>query len=1072
MKQTRKRIFRIFFILVSIVLLLGVIGVVILYTQQQRLTNMAVSELNKQLPGELVIEGSEISPFQNFPYVSIGLRNVRFYANKQRKGRPLYEMERLYVGFSLPDVLREKYNVKVLFLKNGHLDMVRELNGNLNLVEANRIKQDTLATTESSSGSLALDVKKIVLKNMDISFYDRTNGQRLSTHIDKIKTALHADDKEINGTLHGGFIVDVSSPSDTVLFRHKKLEANIKVSYNTEKQFLTISPSQLKIEAATLKVWGTADLLHGDMVDLRVTGDRPDLNLLFAFAPQSVGDELKRFNYDGRIYFNGTIKGKFAGGQLPQIAFSFGCEDAWFLNKDANKKLDQLEFKGYYTNGAAHSLKTSELHLLNMNARPDKGTFKGNFVMRDFTDPKIIMQIDSELELEFIGAFLGIKDLERITGHISLKMDFKEMVDLSLPEASMSKLKEGIQSELTVKDLTFRIPGYPHIVRNLDLHANMKNGSVTLDSLACKFGNSDFFMNGALSDLPALFHQHQKPVTITLNARSNKMILKELLAFDTTMAAKVKEEINGFNIGLSLETSVQQLLHPAPLPKGKFHMEKLYAGFKIYPHAFHDFGADLTINDTALLLKNFGGKIDSSDLRLSARVIHYQLWFDKVMRGRTQVAFDLKSDHLAMNDLLSNRSRQFIPADYQHEVGSGLWLRAKMDMKYDSVFRFAKLHIANISGALKVHPIKLDSIKGTIKYGANKFIAVDTLTGKIGRSDFDLSMRLFTGKDTTQRKKANFLQFTSKFLDVDELTNYSFSNTPTPEAPLVQPAVVRVTDSSHSKAFNIFSIPFTAFTAKVNIGKVKYHKLWLKNITTSMRMQADQHLYIDTLGMNVAEGRIGMRGHFNGSNPKKIYFRSRIRVEDVNIEKMMLKLDNFGQDLTINKNIKGRLSGQIKSRLLVHPDLTPIINDSEAQLDVHIYNGSLIDFAPMQAMAGYFKDKNLRNVRFDTLRNKLTLKNGVLEIPTMNINSSLGFIEISGKQYMDMSMEYYLRIPLKLVTQVGFKSLFGKKQEEVDPDQVDAIEYRDKDKKVRFMNIKVSGTPDKFKVGLGKAKKA
>jgi hypothetical protein len=601
----------------------------------------------------------------------------------------------------------------------------------------------------------------------------------------------------------------------------------------------------------------------------------------------------------------------------------------------------------------------------------------------------------------------------------------------------------------------------------------MKNGSVILDSLACKFGNSDFYMNGAISDLPALFHQQQKPVKIALNARSEKMVLKELLAFDTAMAAKVHEEINGFNIGLSLETSVQELRHPSPLPKGKFHMEKLYAGFKIYPHAFHDFGADVTINDTALLLKNFGGKIDSSDLRLSARVINYQLWFEKVKRGRTQVAFDLKSDHLAMNDLLGPISRKYVSADYQHEVGSGLWLRAKMDMKYDSSFRFAKLHIANISGQLKVHPITLDSIKGNIKYGANKFIAIDTLTGKIGRSDFDLSMRLFTGKDTTLRKKANFLTFNSKFLDVDQLTNYSFSNDPEEEdAPIVQPAVVRQTTTSHASGFNIFSIPFTAFTANVNIGKVKYHKLRIKNIITNIRMTADQHLYIDTLGMNIAEGRIGMRGHFNGSNPKKIYFRSRIKVDDVNIEKMMLKLDNFGQDFYINKNIKGRLSGQIKSRLLIHPDLTPIINDSEAQLDIQIYNGSLTDFGPMQAMSSYFKDKNLRNVRFDTLRNKLTFKNGVLEIPAMNINSSLGFMEISGKQYMDMNMEYYLRIPLKMVTQVGFKSLFGKKQEEINPDQVDAIEYRDKDKKVRFMNIKVSGTPDKYKVGLGKARKA
>jgi hypothetical protein len=59
-------------------------------------------------------------------------------------------------------------------------------------------------------------------------------------------------------------------------------------------------------------------------------------------------------------------------------------------------------------------------------------------------------------------------------------------------------------------------------------------------------------------------------------------------------------------------------------------------------------------------------------------------------------------------------------------------------------------------------------------------------------------------------------------------------------------------------------------------------------------------------------------------------------------------------------------------------------------------------------------------VRFDTLRDKFTFKDGALTIPSMNINSSLGFMEISGTQSLDTHMEYYVRIPLKLVTQVGF----------------------------------------------------
>jgi len=1071
--KTRKRIFRILYIVLGSMLALLGIASLILYTQQERLTQMALRELNKQLPGDLVVGGSNIAPFENFPYVSIGLKNVTFYANKQHTGKPLYQVERLFVGFSLPDIIRQQYNVKVLVVKNGYLHLVKEQNGKIDIVEANRIQSDSTITSSGDSAPMQLDIKKIILRDLDISYTDKVMGSHAATHIDKIKTSFRMDGDLIKASMEGKQVIDYTTPSDTVLFRHKNIETDLQLSYDSKHQLLNLPVGKLKLEQASFSVTGSLNMSQGNLVDVKLEGDKPDINLLLSFAPASVTEQLKQFRYDGRISFKGVMKGKLGDGEMPLISVNFGCENAYFLNPDANKKVDSLNFKGYYTNGAEHSLKTSELHILNMSALPDKGVFKGNFVMRDFTDPKIVMQVNSELELEFIGAFLGIKDLQKVTGHISLNMNFKELVDMQLPEASLGKLKEGIQSELTVSNLTFWIPNYPHMVRNMNLHANMKNGMVTLDSLALRVGHSDIMLSGSLSDLPAVFHKHQQPVKVTLNVHSNKVLMSDVLAFDSAKARKAKEEINGFNIALSLETSVNQLLHPAPLPKGTFKMEKLNASFKYYPHVFHDFGTEVAINDTALLMRNFGGLIDSTDLKLSARVINYQLWFDKVKRGKTQVAFDLKSQHLAMNDLLGKISKNYVPKDYQHEVASNIWLRAKCDMKYDSVFKFAKLHIANISGSLKVHPIELEKINGTIMYGNNRFVRIDTLTGKIGNSDFDISGRLFLGSDTTQRKKPNFFTFKSEKLDVDQLTNYKFSGVEE-DKPLVAPTTVRntVTDSIHKSAFNIFNVPFTDITVNAEVGKVKYHHLWIKNFTTKMRMQSNHHMYIDTLGMNIAEGTIGMRGHFNGSDPAKIMFRSRIRFNDVNIEKMMLKLDYFGQDYVINKNVKGRLFGQVRCRVLMHPDLTPRLEDSEATLDVDIRNGSLVNFTPMQAMASYFKDKNLNKINFDTLKNKLTLKNGVLEIPKMNINSSLGFIEISGKQGLDFNMEYYLRVPMKVVTSAGWQGLFGRKKEDVDPDQEDAIEYRDKNKTIRFMNIKVTGTPDKFKVGLGKAKKA
>ncbi|HWV65458.1 AsmA-like C-terminal region-containing protein [Chitinophaga sp.] len=1063
-----KKIVRLLLIITGVFLLVMTIAGGILYSQQERLTQMAVKELNKQFAGELVITKSSISPFNNFPYISIALHDVRFFADKKMQGPPLYQVERLYVGFSLPDILQQHYNVRIIALANGRVHVARYANGDVDLIKAHEFKSSGPSAPADSSEELSLDLKKIILKNIDVSYHDGMSGVNVNAHIDKIKTAFAMDSARIAIDMDSKLEIDVTSKSDTTLFRHKQLNFALAAVYDKQKKQLTLPPGTIRLEEASLELQGMATERY---VDLKVKGDKPDLNLLLAMVPADVAAMLDKYRHDGRVYFDGIIKGAIGKGIMPLMQFNFGCENVWFQNKKIDRKVDQMGFKGFYTNGASHNLQTSELHILNFNAKPGSGVFKGNFVMKNFTDPQILMQLYSELNLRFVGEFLGIKDLEQISGEIKLNMNFREIVDMRIPEESLAKLKDGVQSELTVKDLEFRIPGYHLPIRNMNVHAQIQQGRLQLDSIAFRIGSSDILAQGSVSDVPALFHQQNKPVAVNFSASSKRLQLGELFKFDSTHPVLSKEIITGFNIGLALETSVNELLHPNPLPKGTFKVEKLYAKFHQYPHALHDFNAAVAINDTSLRVSNFSGNIDSTNFAFKGKLNNYLIWFDKIKKGNTEVAFDFKSDRLAVNDLVSERGHKFIPQGYWYEEANNVWLRSKMSIRYDTVFKRIDARIANISGTLKQHPIKVENVTGRIRYGNNRFIVVDTLTGKVGRTDFNLNMRYATGKSKRQQSRSNYFRFRSDMLDIDELMNYDFTDHPVATSAPAKRTTVKENDSLHATGFNIFSIPFTTFETQVDVKKIKYKKLWLSNVLANIHMQEDQKIKVDTIAMNIAGGHIAMRGMFNAADPKKLYFRSGIYLKNVDISKMLIKFDNFGQDFVLNNNLKGILSGEIKSYVRMHPDLTPVLSETESRMNIEITNGTLLDFGPMQAMAGYFKDKNLRMVRFDTLRNKLTLKNGILEIPNMNINSSLGYIEVSGSQSLDMSMNYYLRIPMKMVTQVGFQALFGRKREEVNEDQVDEIEYRDKDKKVRFRNINISGTPDKYKIALKKAKK-
>ena len=153
----------------------------------------------------------------------------------------------------------------------------------------------------------------------------------------------------------------------------------------------------------------------------------------------------------------------------------------------------------------------------------------------------------------------------------------------------------------------------------------------------------------------------------------------------------------------------------------------------------------------------------------------------------------------------------------------------------------------------------------------------------------------------------------------------------------------------------------------------------------------------------------------------------------------------------------------------MHNDLTPKIDDSEIHMDLDVTRGRLENYAMLEYMSEYFSDKNLNKVLFDTLNNHIDLVDGVMTIPKMSVNSSLGHLEISGKQDLQGNMEYYLRIPWKMVTKSAASKLFGKKKEDVPDDQTDEIQYGNK--KTKYVNVKIVGNENGYKFSIAKDKK-
>ena len=152
-------------------------------------------------------------------------------------------------------------------------------------------------------------------------------------------------------------------------------------------------------------------------------------------------------------------------------------------------------------------------------------------------------------------------------------------------------------------------------------------------------------------------------------------------------------------------------------------------------------------------------------------------------------------------------------------------------------------------------------------------------------------------------------------------------------------------------------------TFDLKIDHLNYHRYLIKNFNSNLRTNPDHYIYLDTMQMNIAGGKMDINGYFNGSNRDKIYFSPIMKLDGVDLEKLLFKFENFGQDYILSENLQGQITSEISGKIHMHPDLIPVLDDSEVHMDVEILNGRLIDYKTLLILEPYFGGKNLHIVQ-------------------------------------------------------------------------------------------------------------
>ena len=143
-------------------------------------------------------------------------------------------------------------------------------------------------------------------------------------------------------------------------------------------------------------------------------------------------------------------------------------------------------------------------------------------------------------------------------------------------------------------------------------------------------------------------------------------------------------------------------------------------------------------------------------------------------------------------------------------------------------------------------------------------------------------------------------------------------------------------------------------------------------------------------------------------------FQIKAIIEKVQVNKLFHAFENFGQTTIIDSNIKGGFSANVALKGNLGEDLSFVKNSFNGSIGFNLKNGELNNFPPLKTISKFvFKNRNLDSITFSNLSNELTLKNGKITIPKMEIESSAIRMIVQGIYAFEAGTDLELMIPLR-----------------------------------------------------------
>lgn len=543
MKSKKKKIG-----LISLAIVGGILALLIILPIifKDKIKEIAVKEVNKQLKADVGFDKLSVSLIKNFPNASISVKDLYVAGRDDFAGDTLLATKSLTVVVNMGSIFSaDGFEIKKFVIDDTKIfaHQLEDGRANWEIVP----DSDEREIDDDAPSAFSLQLKDVRLTNTNITFVSDT--AKMAATINDINLKLNGDFTADNTLLKTNLNIGaISFWDDGLRLAHNlslDFKADIEAYFNESKYVL--ANNEININAIPLSINGWAQMPDDAIdMDLVLNAEKVDFKSLLSLVPAIYSSEFDKLTADGNVSLTGFLKGKMEGDVFPSFDFKLNVDNGRFSYPDLPKSIDNVQVASHISN-AGGSLDNTVVDVSKLSFNMGGNPFSAKLnVSHPISDMNFLFVADGKLDLGMIKDVYPLEKGTELNGLLTMNIDAAGKMSY-LENERYEDFKFG--GNINVKDMLVDIADVEKGIAVSNANFIFNDRYLDLADLNVKIGENDLRGTGKVENYLA-YALRNSTLKGDLTIQSNYFNLNDFMSSEE--AEEVKKDSDTAKVSLSV----------------------------------------------------------------------------------------------------------------------------------------------------------------------------------------------------------------------------------------------------------------------------------------------------------------------------------------------------------------------------------------------------------------------------------------------------------------------------------------------------------------------------------------